>query len=164
MDYVRIYDPKSQQTTTIPAQELPLGMVEAQVEGTEGTVWMPSSALKPSDYQHPPFSEEIKQRLQKIKNDLDEVYPSSLEAWEDDFRRDRYPEKEIALWSHIGEVYQKLTSGKKLKLTKKKDYFRTLIACTAYPRDHVFGILKPKFISRREAEKAIALFYGEAEQ
>lgn len=119
MDYVKIYNPKSQQITTIPAQELSLGMVETQVEGIEETVWVQDSALKPNDYQHPTFPDELKQYIKKIKNNLAEVYPSSLKAWEDNFRRDKYPEKEIALWGDIGEVYQKLTSEKKLKLNKK---------------------------------------------
>lgn len=63
MDYVRIYNPENQQITTIPAQELSLGMVEAQIEGIEGTVWVQASALKQNDYQHPPFSDEIKQYI-----------------------------------------------------------------------------------------------------
>lgn len=161
MEYVRIYDPKTQQLSTIPAQNLPLGMVEAKVEGIDGIVWMETSTLKPNDYQHPPFPDEIKQYLKKIKKALDEVYPSSLQEWEDDFRRDKHPEREIAIWCHIGEVYQQLTAGKKLKINKKKDYFKTLVACATYPRENVVNMLELKFISRREAEKAIALFHGE---
>ncbi len=164
MDYVRIFDPENQQITAIPAPELSPGMIEVQVEGIEGVVWVHPSSIKQDNYKHPPFPEEIQQYLKKIKNDLDEVYPNSLEDWEDSFRKDSHPAQEIALWCHIGEVYQKLTSGKKLSVNQKMDYFRILVTCTTSTRKHIFEILQLQCLSRREAEKAIALFYGEIKQ
>lgn len=164
MDYVKIFDPHNQQITSIPALELSPGMIEVHVEGIEGCVWVHSSSIKQDDYKHPPFPEDIKQYLKKIKKDLDEVYSNSLEDWEDSFRKDSYPAQEIALWCHIGEVYQRLTSKKKLNLNQKMDYFRILVACTTSPRKHIFEILELQCLSRREAEKAIALFYGEVKK
>jgi hypothetical protein len=90
-DRVRVFDFGTEQIITMPAAELAPGMVKARLEGIEGEVWIDSSHLKKNVFQHPPFDEEVRDHLHEIKSALNEVYPMSLEQWEDGFRRDRTP-------------------------------------------------------------------------
>jgi hypothetical protein len=134
-------------------------MIAAKVEGIEGTVWMDTSALSPSDYRHPPLSKTVRDPLQEIKAALDEVYCLTLEQWEDGFRRDIDAEKEIALWLHISNVYRELTSGRGLAMEQKKDHFKVLLACSHSPREHVLKVVERLAISPEGAREAIAACY-----
>jgi hypothetical protein len=92
---VRVYDLETKTITTIPAQELAPGMIRAKVEGIEGEVFIEAAQMGETPYRQPPFSEGIRKRLEEIRNTFVEVRPLSLEEWEDGFRRDTNPEKEV---------------------------------------------------------------------
>lgn len=96
-----MYDFDTQTLSAIPAAELAPGMVRVRMNGVEGSVWVEAARLQKSPDRHPPFPEQGRDYLRQIKAALDEVYPLTLEAWEDGFRRDHNAEREIATWLHI---------------------------------------------------------------
>src|SRR5262245_15758994 len=111
---VRVYDLETKTITTIPAQELAPGMVRAKVVGIEGEVFIEAAQMGETPYRQPPFSEGIRKRLEEIRNTFMEVRPLSLEEWEDGFRRDTKPAKEIGLWMWMGAAYKYFTKGRSL--------------------------------------------------
>lgn len=115
MDKVRVYDFHTQKVSEIPAAELAPGMVEAEVKGV-GRVWVSSANGQPSDKRRENLPPELMERVRKIKTDLDQVYPKTIEFWEDGFCRDMHPEKEIAIWEHIAFIYN---SSKELAKARK---------------------------------------------
>ena len=156
---VQIYDVPPQTLTTIPARELAPGMVRVSLNGIEGDCWARPDQLQQSAYQHPPFDGTGKAFMRRLKESLDEVYPMSLEAWEDGFRRDSNAEKEIAIWLHIAEMYKRLTEDKSLTPAEKGDVFRLLLACANNPRDQVLATAGVQTLSRPEVEAVMAEFY-----
>ena len=89
---VPVFDLKTKRLFTMPAVELALGMVQSNLQGIEGAVWVDSAVLKATPgHSHGLLPEEMPERLRKIKAALDEVRPMSLEQWEDGFRRDQSP-------------------------------------------------------------------------
>ena len=160
---VRIYDPDTQQITTIPAAELAPNMVQVTLRRENGrdeeNVWVDAAKLEQSPYRHPPFPEEIRQYFHQLKAALDEVDFKSLEEWEDGFRRDENWQQELSLFLRIAEVYSRLTRGRNLDPTRKQDIYRVLIGCTLSPREHVLSVIDLSTLSRQEAQAAIAEFY-----
>jgi hypothetical protein len=159
-DYVKVLDTESQTIISIPASELAPFMVEAQVDGVEGTVWVDARELHPSDYKHPPFSEDIRDLLWEIKASIDEFYCLPLEEWEDGFRRDTNPEQEIGIWLHLARLYRRLTTTRDLSLEQRQDYFRLLVTCMNSPAEHVLKVFSPSAISIVEAQNVIDEFFG----
>lgn len=159
-DRVQVYDIPAGTFSTIPARELAPGMVQVEMQGVEGVCWVNPSHLQQSAYQHPPFDEETRAYLRQIKAMLDEVYFQTLEQWEDGFRRDRDAEREIAIWLHIAEVYNRLTAEKDLAAGERQDVFRLLLACANNPRERVLATAGVQTLSRPEAEAVVAEFYG----
>jgi hypothetical protein len=158
--YVDVYDFGTRSVRRIPARELSPNMVQARLEGVAGVVWLDARELNANTYQHPPFTEEIRDHLRQIMASIGEVYPLSLEQWEDGFRRDANPEKEIALWLHLAEVYSRLTAEADLSLGQKTDYFRILVGCMNSPRKHVLQVVTLSEISKAEATSVIEAFFG----
>ncbi|MBW3622813.1 MAG: hypothetical protein KY468_05320 [Armatimonadetes bacterium] len=156
---VRIYDPDNRSLSEIPAEELAPGMIRVEVEGIEGEVWADVSRLRKSDYRHPPFTEEIRDYLREIRQKLDEVYPLSLEEWEDDFRRDQNPEREIAIWLFIAERYAEQVNGRSLNPVQKMDVFRILVSCSNNPKENVLSVTHLEALPREEAQRIVDRFF-----
>lgn len=157
---VKIYDLANNKISIIPAAELAPNMVEADVAGV-GRVWISADEISlAGKVKHPPFNEKKRQLFRLLISVLDEVYPKTLEAWEETFRKDSDPDQEIAIWLHIASVYQQTTAGKRLTLPQRKEYLMTILSCSRSPREHIFEIFQPKVISRQEAERVIELYHS----
>lgn len=156
--WVNVMDAETHAVTRVPARELAPHMVECRMEGVEGTVWMDARELKQGEYQHPPFDEEVRECLREIQAAVEEFYPLSIEEWEDGFRRDKTPEREIALWLHLARTYRQLTTSRDLNAEQRRDYFGVLVTCLNSPPEHVLRVFSPNAISRGEAEEIIARF------
>ncbi len=102
---VRFYDVDNQRVVLIPASELVPGVVQAQVQGIDGLLWIDPSKLQQGEIKHPPFPDEIRDYIRNIQYAFKEHRDLTFEEWEDGFRRDGNPANEIALWSHAAEVY-----------------------------------------------------------
>ena len=158
-EQVRLYDFDRQEVVRVPLRDLPAGWIKVHVEGIDGLVWVDPGRLKPNEHQHPPFERDVLELIEEIKLALDEVYPRSLEEWEDGFRRDRNPSREIAMWLRIAQVYKALTAARPLSLAAKQDYLKVLLACTMGPREEVLRGLRLSELSPQDAQQAIDAFF-----
>jgi len=129
MRSVRIYDFDTKTLTEIPESELAPGYVRATVVGVEGEVYIPVGEGKKSEYQHPPFDTETQKVFADFSEIFAEVLPMTVAQWEDGFRRDMHPEKEIEGWKRIAAAYLYFTEDKKMPDEARKDYFRIVLSC-----------------------------------
>jgi hypothetical protein len=160
-DVVSVYDPTTKTVSQMSASQLTPNMVQAQVEGLDGVHWIDVGELKMGERQRESFPEEVRDMFREIKTKLDEVYPMSLEEWEDGFLRDANPESEIALWLHVANIYTHLTSERELSLEQKKEYFRVLVTCMNSGRERVLQLYQPELITKEEAERIISEYFSE---
>lgn len=161
-DMVKVYDPDTKTITEIPSSQLTPNMVQATLEGSDEVQWVDAGQLQMGEGQHESFPEEVRDLIKDIKIKLDEVYPMSIEKWEDGFLRDLNPEPEIALWLHVSKIYDEATTNQNLSSEQKEEYFKVLGICMNSPQDKVLQLTNPQSISKSEAERIISKFYGEA--
>ena len=153
-----IYDPDSKSFHEIPESELAPGMVRSQVEGREGVVWIDPGKLKVSDYQHPPFTGERRDKIAQIQAAFPEVYDKSYEFWEDGFRRDTNPDREIGIWLHVADVYSAFAANQPLGY--RSELFRLVLACSNSGRDQLKNVFEPELIPANEVEEVISTYYS----
>ncbi|MEN9677414.1 MAG: hypothetical protein RIS76_3310 [Verrucomicrobiota bacterium] len=154
----RVYDFTTQETTVIPAAELAPGMVHAEVVGV-GSVWVNRAQIKPAPLRHKPFASSVRKELRQIQEALDEVCPKSLSQWEDGFRRDTNPDREIAQWKLIVSVYQAAIAGAQFTRAQRQECFRIIVNCTTAPADKILEVVELTVLSREEAQAIIARFF-----
>jgi hypothetical protein len=159
-DRVRVYDRTTKAVTDMPASQLTPHMIQAQVQGLEGVYWIDARDLQMAERRAESFPEEIRDFFRDLKSKLDEVYPMSVEEWEDGFLRDAQAEQEIALWLHVADIYSGFTGARPLSLEQKKEYFRVLATCMNSSRERVLQLYCPQLIAKEEAEKVIAAYFG----
>ena len=161
MDKVRVYDLDTTQITEIPAAELAPGMICVRMEGV-GEVWVSGEDIQQGDIQQE-LDSSVRAYLIEIKKGLDEVYFQSIEEWEEGFRRDSNPEKEIAIWLGLSQQYQKFVSGRSLSKEQKKDVFRIFLSCVNNGQQHALQAVALGALSKGEAQEALEFFVGEGE-
>lgn len=129
---IKFYDFETKKSHMIPANEITSDMIEVKIEGENGTAWVYKSQLKVSDnFLHPEFSDEIRQLIRQIKSYIDDIYYLSQEEWEECFRKDRNPAKEIRGWLKVGRVYKDITSKEIYTEEQKSDLLQIILSCNS---------------------------------
>lgn len=159
LETVKFFDLETQRVVEIPHRELSPGAVRAQIDGIEGIVWVMPDQLSAGPLQHPPFSEDIRVFVREIQNVFAEHRIMTVNEWEDGFRRDTNPEKEIALWSHAADVYREFADDESSP-DRRLDVYRCIVACLTASPATVWHVLEPKTLTRAEAEQVVSRFYG----
>ena len=158
---VPFFDVGSGRVVRIPASELRPGTVQAQVEGIDGLVWVDPNKLHQGEVRHPPFDEGVRENVRRIQEAFAEHRPLTFEDWEDGFRRDAHPEREIALWSHAADVYTAFAAGEPVA-ERRRDVYRCIVACLTTGPDAVWQVLRPEVLSRDEAKRVVDRFFGKS--
>ena len=158
-DTVRFYDAESKSVLDIPRSDLRPGLVQAQVEGVRGVVWVSPDQFAEGPIQYEPFDDDVRDFIRRIQSAFAEHRDLSLEEWEDGFRRDSQPEHEIALWSHAADVYTAFSEHESSP-ERRGDVYRCVVACLVASPDSVWDVLELQVIDRSEAERIVDRFYG----
>lgn len=159
-ELVPFFDVKSKRVVRIPASELRPSAVEVRLPGQEELVWVLPADLQAGHVRHPPFDEEVREYIRQIKSVFAEHRPLTMDEWEDGFRRDADPAREIALWSHAADVYQAFVSQDSSP-DRRADVYRVVVACLSTSPEAVWRVLKPAVLTRPEAEQVVKRFYGQ---
>jgi hypothetical protein len=83
---------------------------------------------------HPPFDDVgVRGLIRRIQQTFAEFENRPVRHWEEEFRRDHHPEREIAIWLHIAAVYEHFIQPRPLqeRLCRecKHEIFRLCVAC-----------------------------------
>ena len=93
--------------------------------------------LKQGPIRHASFDVDRKDRIANIKNRLSEVDDKSMEEWEDGFRRDMNPDKEIALFDVIADIFSQFTQDQGFSQKVKKNIYYALVLMTLTDRENI---------------------------
>lgn len=155
---VPFYDVPSRRVVHIPPAELRPGCIQARVEGIDEIVWLLPEQLQQSEIRHPPFTEEIRDYIRIVHMAFAEHRPISFEEWEDGFRRDAHPEREIAIFVHAAYVYAEATEHEE-SAQRRHEIYQLLIACMTTSPESVWHVVKLNSVTRDEAEAIANRFY-----
>jgi hypothetical protein len=88
---------------------------------------IPLDELEQGPIRHPELSHALVARIKKVQLALDEVYPSSLADWLDDFRRDLHPEEEVVWWERLAQCYLIYRDERVLSASQRQPAFKVLL-------------------------------------
>jgi hypothetical protein len=172
---VNYFDPKTGKVVAIPVHETTDGMVLCKVEGHTEPVWVERETaeaagllqggrfemvdacnVRPSPIQHSTFGPEVRPLLEKIHSTLPWMYGDDADPigrWEEGFRRDIHPGREVALWLYMVEVLEHFTQGRELNDEQKQHIFQVVSAVvnSGGEREAVMKTL-PRTLSKKRAD------------
>jgi hypothetical protein len=160
---VRVYDAESNKTVTIPARELAPGMTRAHVfgNGVAGEAWLGPSEYDRWVYMHPPFSESYhKNYFRRFAEVFHDVHPLTPEEWDDSFRRDMHPDREIACWFRMADVFERFTrDGRQRTFEQRRDIFRVILAAANNGPEYVRYTTSPVTLSAKRVREIVAYMF-----
>lgn len=116
----------------------------------------------PDDYGYGPFNEPVRGILRRIKRSMDDVFPRTLEAWENYFRMNR---SELGVyvnfmdWIIIAQVYETWRStAKDPSLSARQTVCKIVFSCLYNGSDEALEEVKLEGMTRTEAERIVELF------
>ena len=158
-DLVPFHDFTTQTTVLIPKRELAPGVILVQIQGNDTPVYAAAAQLRQGPYQHPAFEGASRAALESLAVDLEDVFPQSVEQWEDGFRRDRNPGREMAGWLHLAAILKVMTNNYNFSPAEKKECFSLLVACSNGTRDTVRHMADCRLLSEERIAQAVKYFY-----
>ena len=145
----------------MPARVLNQDMVRGRMQETGEEVWVESAQLaNPRELRHPPFPAGVRAKVSQILDTFKEVHPLTLAEWEDGFRHDMHPEREIAIWLHLRECYLHFTGGRPLTLDQKRDIFEVIVLASFNGSAVAGETVRCPTLSRRRVREIAAFVEG----
>jgi hypothetical protein len=155
---VPFFDFETGRVVQIPAAELRPGAVQARVQGIEGIVWILPDQIEPGELKHEQLDEELRALIRQIQDAFAEPRPLSFEEWEDGFRRDANPEREIALWLHAANVYTAF-ADQEISPPRRDEIYQCVVGCLVSGPEGIWHVFKPQLLGRAKAEEIVARFF-----
>jgi hypothetical protein len=152
---VRVYGFNTGAITRILARELAPGMVRARLTGIEGEVWIAGSQVRQSGYRHGPFDEGVRDVLRQFEALFCDVYPMTAAEWEDGFRRDLHPDREMAPWLRRAEVFVHFMAGRDLSFDQRQDIFQAILTAVSNGKEAVLLTSNPVTLSKRRVREIV---------
>jgi len=158
-ELVRYYDAATKTVVRIPKAELRPGVVLVKAADDPEPMYADTSDLKLGSVQHSTLPEELRADIRHLAAELADVYPQSAADWEDGFRRDRDPARELAGWLHLAAILKVMATRHGYDLPQRKECFRVLVACFTGDRATVRERSDAKLLPSSELEQVIKYFY-----
>ena len=159
-EQVPFYDAKTKKTVLIPKSELSPTSILVRIDGFDSQVYIDASEAKLSDSRlHPPFEGEEKRAIESLVSELADVYPMTFTQWEDGFRCDARPQKEIVGWVHLASILKIMSHRFSFDQTQRRECFQLLVACFNGERSTARNRCKVQLLSDEQADLAIKFWY-----
>ncbi len=159
-NYAPCYDFRTHTVSYIHSERLKPGMVQARIHNLEGLFWVDPAQMKQEKYQHGDLGAGALAALAVLESQLREVHPLSVEQWQDRFRREADPEREIASWERIAETYTREASSPALNLNQKRDIFQVIIACANGDRKNALSGVTLNALAKTTASQIVERFFA----
>jgi hypothetical protein len=160
METVRLYDPDTNTMQDIPARELSSDCLLVHVPGLSD-VYVEAQKLKAGKtVRHQELPEELRQRIRRLHAVIKDLYQEPLEEWEEGFKHDARPDREVAVWERIAETFRHFSKGGNREL--QNAVFEVARKCSAAARpDEVPLIVSSATLSLlgRDKVEEIVAFY-----
>lgn len=156
MKMVKVLNPDTKEVATIPVAELAPGMICVRVGDTNEVYYVEADKIKKKPgLRHPAFEEEDRRIIRGIMATFHDVHPRSFQQWEDGFRYDMNPKKEIGLWLLMGHCFLHFTRGRSLNFEKRKNIFDVILATVNNGPDAVSSTVVAHTLSRKRLHEIV---------
>jgi hypothetical protein len=127
---------------TVPSTELPPGLVRIHIKN-DGEFYAVQEVVtqlsEGSGFRHPPFSDAVRAIFSRLQRAFNDLMPMTVEEWEDGFRKDTHPWREIALWELWADGMVKftghITGADAVSKQKRRDIFGLLRQLNDLPHE-----------------------------
>lgn len=140
--------------------DIPQGYLLVEYKGN--MYWMHMKHIKVEENKHNQLTGELKRKIIKLADQLQEVLPRTCEEWEESLQQEPNPEKEMQSLIYISDQYKSF-SKELAFFDNKKELIRLLFECSLSSRNKMLKTFKPKYLTQEQTGRAIRLYYSSKE-
>jgi len=113
--------------------------------------------IRLSDIIHDSLTSGQIEKITKIQSTFSEVYPVSLEQTITNFKRDRNPDNEIAIWLKMADVYEQYLKDKReVNPAIKKEVFGLILSRSMMPDKEAIANANLHLLTEKEATEILS--------
>jgi hypothetical protein len=127
------------------------------------TKWIDPSKLELGPIQHDALTDDQMERVKFLQKTFNDVDPSPLDKWVEDFKRDANPEPELKIWESMAATFNAFVTNKQLNLEAKKEVYQVVLFRSGAPDEEVLKHLKVKILSEEDVKEILALYKDKPE-
>ena len=116
------------------------------------------SKLRPGPIRHDELPADLVARITKLHDTFQDVDPTPLAKWLDDFKRDEHPDREVEIYEAMARAYTEYCRGRTLTEDAKREVYGLVIARSAAPEDEVLKSVTLKHLSIEDARGLLELY------
>jgi hypothetical protein len=160
---VPFYDAETDAVVQIPQSELSPAVMFIALEG-RGNVYIDAAQARlPDALLQAPFQGELRSAIESLVRDLADVHPMTYLEWEEGFRTEPRPEREIARWLHLAEILNAMSLAHAFDPPRRRECLNLLLACLNGPRDTSRDRCRLRLLSEEQIDEAIRYWYDGAQ-
>ena len=130
------------------------GLIEAQDPNSRGEPPIPIR-LVPGPIRHENLTDLQISRIKILQKTFEQVDPTPLEKWLEDFKRDLRPDREIEIWEAMAQTYIEFESKPSITIPMKREAFKLLILRSGISTKETLERVQLKHLSRSQAEEIL---------
>jgi hypothetical protein len=121
---------------------------------------VPGNSILPiSKVKRESLPDEFRADLRKLREDVIEVFPQSIEQWEDVFKKEPNHEKELKIWKAMAGFYIDWITEHSINLLgKRREVFQVILNCTMHPPESILKVVKREYMSKMETIRLIKAY------
>jgi hypothetical protein len=116
------------------------------------------SQLQPGPIRHEELSPDLVARITKLHDTFQEVDPTPVSKWIDDFKRDQHPEREIEIYEGMARAYAAFCRGRALSVDAKREVYGVVIQRSAAQDDDVLNNIQLKVLTLDDVKAILKLY------
>jgi hypothetical protein len=116
--------------------------------------------LRLNEIVHDSLTVDQLRDIEKIHKSFAEVNSSSLEETITNFKRDRHPDDEIAIWLKMAEAYERFTlaGGRQIDLNKKNEVYQLILLRSMMSEREVMDQVKVTSLTDDEIKEVFSYY------
>lgn len=122
------------------------------------TQWVDPGSLRQSPIQHDSLTPSQVDRITKLHAVFAEVDPTPLEKWFEDFRRDRDPDREIAIYEGMAAAFVAYSDGRSLTPEQKADAYQVVLLRSAAPDHEVLERVSLEALTVADVKQILSVY------
>lgn len=127
----------------------------AELQNTKPSHWVHIKDIYAQNTFCSTLTNDQERRVSIAYRILGNIFPDSLSAWVDDFRKDRTPEREIKILEGIAKAFSKVDSRFSLSTDSAKEVYTLLLMRSGSKKSDVIRNYQPKLFSPKNVSEIL---------
>ena len=120
--------------------------------------WVNPNTLSQGPIIHENLSADQIAKITHLKKVFEEVDPTPLNKWIEDFSRDHNPDREIKIWEGMAQPFESFAEKRTLSIQAKKEVYQVVLLRSGASDEETLKHMKPTELSEADIREILSMY------